>query len=162
MPAGLSPPRCRYADYQAATSCFIPWFPSSPKAQPRARRLSASQKAPTGAAKAKVTRERRGKKADEAGPATPAVTVTEDVAEVVEQPQQQEEVAAKRRGGRARQTKKAAAAAEEQTAEEPGPSTSSRPVRSPRKTARALAAEQPAPVRQSSRLRTKSGSSSSS
>ncbi|EFN59474.1 hypothetical protein CHLNCDRAFT_10018, partial [Chlorella variabilis] len=40
----------RYADYQAATSCFIPWFPSSPKAQPRARRLSASQKAPTGAA----------------------------------------------------------------------------------------------------------------
>ena len=150
---------CRYAEYQATTSRFLPLPPSAPAAGAKKAKASARAAPEAGARTPRTPRSAR----KPAGAATPGA-VTEDEAEpavpaVAVEPAAAPATATKQRRGRGRAAAKPAAEqpAEEAAVEAAPAATKRRPARSPKKTARAMAAEEvaPAPTRTSSRLRSR-------
>jgi hypothetical protein len=135
-----------YRQYQATTSCFIPWFPAKAEATPPAPPATPST---TSGAKG-TRRSSRVAASAQGAPVTPATVSAgeEETAAAAAAP-----TTASKRRTRGRTVKSAANTADGEGEEAAASqSTASRPSRSPRKTARALAAE-PAPARQSTRLR---------
>ena len=165
-PTACSPSCCRYRAYQRATSCFLPLPPGRLVVSSEGQDAGAAAEGGARTPRTPRSATRSGRKLRAA--ATTPGTATEDEGEPTAAVQARAEqaaaaaatpaTAAKQRRGRDRAAARPAAAEQPQEAGEAEPAVSKRrPARSPKKTARVLAAEEatPAPTRMSTRLRSR-------
>lgn len=159
----------KYKEYQQTTSCLFPFFhlghPEQEEQAEEGEKKKGGPKRKAGGSAARSTP--RGRRASAAA-AEAAVVTTEDEGgeELFASPAPPTATRRRARGHASRAAEGAAGAGPEGGEQQPetdgegGPSTSSRPPRSARKSTRALESEEhPRPTRHSSRLAGKSGSS---